>query len=170
MNGFPRLYSIADATFGNPVEQAAALFEGGARFLQVRNKNANARTVLRQVEDILKIAPNDGSVIVNDRADVALISGAAGVHLGQTDLAPHRARRILQPHQIIGQSTHTLQQALEADRAAVNYIAVGPVFPTTTKTNPDPAIGLEGLRQICSRVRTPVVVVGRFAIATVKDV
>jgi len=170
VNGVPRLYAIADAAFGNPVHLAEALFAGGARLVQVRSKNADAGIVLQQVEQILKIAPNGARVIVNDRADVALISGAAGVHLGQTDLAPRLARQILMPGQIIGCSTHTLQQALTADQSSVNYIAAGPVFPTTNKANPDPVIGLEGLRDICSRVRTPVVAIGGITIETARDV
>ena len=89
MTPVPRLYAIADAGFGDPVEFARALFEGGARLVQLRNKSANARELLKQVEDILGIAPSDARVIVNDRADIAKISGAAGVHLGQTDLPPH---------------------------------------------------------------------------------
>src|SRR5262249_29184450 len=102
MNGLPRLYAIADAAFGNPVQLAEELFAGGARLIQLRYKTADSATLLREAEAILKLQPRDGALLVNDRADVALICEAAGVHLGQTDLAPHLARGILAGDQIIG--------------------------------------------------------------------
>jgi thiamine-phosphate pyrophosphorylase len=166
----PRLYAIADAAFGDPTNVASALFKGGARLVQVRDKKASSRVLLSQVEAILKIAPSGSVVIVNDRADVARLSGAAGVHLGQTDLTVDAARQVLASGQIIGRSTHNLQQALEADGMAVDYIAAGPVFPTATKENPDPAIGLDGLREICSRVHKPVVAIGGITLAGARDV
>src|SRR5215469_5539427 len=131
-----RLYAIADSSFGDCVRLAEALFAGGARIVQVRNKKAGAREFLSQVERILSFAPSDGRVIVNDRVDIALLAGAAGVHLGQTDLPPAAARQILGPGRLIGLSTHNLEQALEGDRLPIDYIAVGPVFATSTKENP----------------------------------
>src|SRR5438094_3070064 len=95
MFALPRLYAIADAAFGDPVQLAEALFSGGARLIQIRNKKASTRVLLEQVEKVLALAPRDARVVVNDRVDVALISGAAGVHLGQTDLPPVAARQIL---------------------------------------------------------------------------
>src|SRR5437870_1201073 len=112
----PRLYSIADASFGDPAELARALFDGGARLVQVRNKQAAAREFLEQVERILAFAPHDARVIVNDRVDVTRISNAAGVHLGQDDLPVRAAREILSSDRIIGFSTHNLAQALAADQ------------------------------------------------------
>ncbi|MBI4471453.1 MAG: thiamine phosphate synthase [Acidobacteria bacterium] len=160
MNPLPRFYAIADASFGNPVDIARDLFAGGVRLLQIRSKTATANELLRQVERILAIAPADSFVIVNDRTDVARISGAAGVHLGQTDLPADAARDILGPKRMVGISTHNLRQALDADRLPVDYIAVGPVFPTSTKANPDPVVGLDGLREIRRAVRKPVVAIG----------
>jgi hypothetical protein len=98
MKSLPRLYAIADAAFGDPVQLAAELFDAGAKLVQVRNKQASARELLEQVDRILLLAPADADVIVNDRADVALIAGAAGVHLGQTDLLPVHARRVRKGH------------------------------------------------------------------------
>ena len=160
MKPLPRLYAIADATFGDPIQLAKSLFNGGARLLQVRNKKGSARELLNQVESILSLAPKDAEVIVNDRVDVALIAGAGGVHLGQTDLPAIEARQILGPNRIIGVSTHNLEQALEAGRLPVDYLAVGPIFPTATKENPDPVVGLEKLAAICKAVRKPVVAIG----------
>jgi len=160
MKPLPRLYAIADATFSDPIQLAKSLFNGGARLLQVRNKKGSARELLNQVESILSLAPKDAEVIVNDRVDVALIAGAGGVHLGQTDLPAIEARQILGPNRIIGVSTHNLEQALEAARLPVDYLAVGPIFPTATKENPDPVVGLEKLGAICKAVRKPVVAIG----------
>jgi thiamine-phosphate pyrophosphorylase len=156
----PRLYAIADASFGDPVALAKQLFAGGVRLLQVRNKKGASRELLQQVERILSMAPADAHVLVNDRVDVALLAGAAGVHLGQTDLAPASARQILGPNRLIGFSTHNLDQALEADKLPVDYIGVGPVFWTSSKENPDPVLGLERLAEICRAVRKPVVAIG----------
>lgn len=160
MISLPRLYTVADAAFGHPVELAMALFEGGARLVQLRNKGAASGLILREAEEIVRRAPAGSRVVVNDRADVARLSGAAGVHVGQLDLAPELARISLAPGQIVGRSTHNLEQALEADALDVDYLAAGPVFPTTTKENPDPVIGLDGLREICGRVKHPVVAIG----------
>jgi len=163
-----RLYAIADASFGDCVRLAEALFAGGARLVQVRNKKAGAREFLSQVERILSFAPPDGRVVVNDRVDVALLAGAAGVHLGQTDLPPAAARQILGPGRIIGFSTHNLEQAVEADSLPVDYIAVGPVFATWTKDNPDPVVGVEKLAIICRAVKKPVVAIGGITLDNAK--
>lgn len=170
MISIPRLYAIADAAFGNPVVMARELFNGGARLVQVRNKNASARELFNQVVTILEFAPADSRVIVNDRADVALLSGAGGVHLGQKDLPPQRVRKILSTAQVLGFSTHSLKQALDAELLPVDYIAAGPVFPTSTKTDADPVIGLNGLREICSRTSRPVVAIGGITMENARDV
>src|SRR5947209_8415293 len=170
MNPLPRLYAIADASFGDPVQLAEALFAGGARLLQVRDKRASARDLLYQVERILAMAPHDAKVIVNDRVDVALIAGSAGVHLGQTDLPPAAARHILGPGRIVGFSTHNIEQALEAEKLPIDYIAVGPIFATTTKENPDPVVGLETLAKICNGIGKPVVAIGGIKLTNVADV
>jgi len=170
MISLPRLYAIADAAFGNPVILARELFEGGARLVQIRNKNASARELFDQVVAVLKFAPPDSRIIVNDRADVALLSGAAGVHLGQTDLPPLQIRRILSANQILGFSTHSLAQALKAEQLPADYIAAGPVFPTATKTDADPVIGLDGLREICSCASRPVVAIGGITMENAREV
>ena len=170
MTVWPRLYAIADASFGDPVRLAEALFEGGARLIQVRNKVGSSRDLFLQVEAILRIAPPDARVIVNDRADVALVAGASGVHLGQNDLPCRAARGILGSSHIIGVSTHNLEQALQAENEPADYIAVGPVFPTRSKANPDPVLGLEALRRICARVRKPVVAIGGITLESAKAV
>ncbi len=160
MIALPRLYAIADASFGNPIAISRALFEGGARCVQIRNKKAGAAELLKQVEAVLSFAPADARILVNDRVDVALVANAAGVHLGQDDLPVIRARSILGETAIVGFSTHNLEQAMRADELPIDYLAVGPIYPTSTKENPDPVVGLENLKQICRMVRKPVVAIG----------
>jgi thiamine-phosphate pyrophosphorylase len=170
MIALPRLYAVADQTFGDPVQLAQALFDGGAQLVQIRDKAATAEKLLWEVEEALKAAPAGVRLIVNDRSDVARLARAAGVHLGQHDLAPELARSTLEAGQIVGRSTHNLSQALEADRDAVDYIAVGPIFSTTTKRNPDPVVGIDSLREICYKVRKPVVAIGGITLETAHDV
>jgi thiamine-phosphate pyrophosphorylase len=160
MKPLPRLYAIADASFADPISLAENLFSGGVRLLQLRNKKGSPREVLTQVEAILSFAPPDAEIIVNDRVDVALIADDVGVHLGQFDLSPTEARRVLGADRTIGFSTHNLQQALQADKLPVDYIALGPIFPTSSKDNPDPVVGLDRLAAICRSVRKPVVAIG----------
>ena len=166
----PRLYAIADASFGDPIELSRRLFEGGARLVQLRNKPAGARELLHQTEAILRLAPPDARVLVNDRVDVALLAGAHGVHLGQDDLSVEAARSILGSQAIIGFSTHNLTQALQADQMPVDYVAVGPIFLTRSKQNPDPVLGLEAFRAICGRVQKPVVAIGGITFDTGPEV
>jgi len=170
MTPLRRLYAISDASFGDPVSLAQALFDGGARLVQVRNKKASARELFNQVESILKRAPADASVIVNDRVDVARITGAAGVHLGQSDIGVVEARRILGPDRIIGFSTHNLDQALAASKLPADYIAVGPIFPTSTKSDAEPVVGLEKLATICKAVQKPVVAIGGIRLENAAEV
>ena len=170
MKALPRLYAVADATFGDPVQIAEILFDAGVRVVQIRDKSASTGTLLEEVEAVLRFAPSDAQVIVNDRADIARLSGAAGVHLGQEDLMPQLARQVLRPDQGIGYSTHNLNQAVEADNLPVDYIAVGPVFNTSTKENAAPVLGLDRLREICSRVRKPVVAIGGITLERARSV
>ena len=170
MIALPRLYAIADAHFGDPVRIAQFLLDGGARLIQLRDKNNGAAKILDHVERVLTLAPPDARIIVNDRMDVARIAGAAGVHLGQTDLPPAAARTLLGPECIVGFSTHNLDQALDADVLPVDYIAVGPIFPTSTKQNADPVIGLEGLAAISKAVHKPIVAIGGIRIENVPAV
>jgi thiamine-phosphate pyrophosphorylase len=166
----PRLYAVADGAFGDPVRLARALFDGGARWIQIRHKAASSGTLTEEVDRVLKLAPQYSQVLVNDRADVARVTRAAGVHLGQDDLSPSHARLVLEEGQILGLSTHNLSQALDADTLSVDYIAVGPVFATSTKENAAPILGLETLREICSQVHKPVVAIGGITLDSAREV
>jgi thiamine-phosphate pyrophosphorylase len=147
----PKLYPITDArlTGLSHAEQVARLRDGGARFIQLREKHLSPREFHDAADEAITVARERGvRLIVNDRADIALAIGADGVHLGQDDLDPAAARRLLGERFIIGYSTHTVAQAIQAARLPIDYIALGPIFPTRTKENPDPTVGLEALRRV----------------------
>ena len=147
----PKLYPITDArlTGLSHAEQVERLRDGGARFIQLREKHLSPREFYDAADEAITVARERGvRLIVNDRADIALAIGADGVHLGQDDLDPAAARRLLGDRFIIGYSTHTVAQAIEAARLPIDYIALGPIFPTRTKENPDPVVGLEALRRV----------------------
>jgi thiamine-phosphate pyrophosphorylase len=142
----PKLYAITDARLSGlaHAEQVARLADGGARLVQLREKHASPREFFREAESALRVARARGvTLVVNDRADVALACGADGLHLGQDDLPPDAARRLLGERFVIGYSTHDLGQLAEAARLGVDYVAFGPVFPTRSKESPDPVVGLE---------------------------
>jgi len=145
----PRLYVILDAALlTHPETQiAASLAEAGVRLLQYRNKQAPARELLEKSRSLAeKLLPWQVTFIVNDRADVAALAGANGVHVGQDDLAVESARQIVGPSSIVGVSTHNLEQFAAAAATSADYIAIGPVFETGTKANPDPVVGTEMIR------------------------
>ena len=170
MKALPRLYAITDASFGDPVRLAASLIAGGARLIQLRDKTASPRELLDKVERIIALAPADVRLIVNDRVDIARITGAAGAHVGQSDLPPAAVRSVLGPDPIVGFSTHNMEQAVEADKLPIDYIAVGPIFPTSTKENPDPVLGPKGLVKISQVVHKPVVAIGGIRLENAAEV
>lgn len=160
----PRLYPITDARLSvlSHAEQVLRLSRGGARLVQLREKHMDARSFFREAEAALSLARELGvRLIINDRVDMALALGADGVHLGQDDLPPEAARRILGERAVIGFSTHNLEQAIAAARLPIDYLAIGPIFPTISKENPDPTVGLDGLRRVRDAVpQLPLVAIG----------
>ena len=170
MTPLPLLYTIADAAFGDPLDIAKCLFAGGACLVQLRDKNASSGVLLSRASSIVAAAPAGAHVLVNDRVDVALLAGASGAHVGQGDLAPGASRNVLGSDKILGISTHDRDQALAADAEPVDYVAVGPIFPTSTKKNPDAAIGLEALAEICGVLTKPVVAIGGIRLDNVAEV
>lgn len=135
---------------------------GGATFIQLREKRLSPREFYREAEEALSVARSMGvRLIINDRVDIALALSADGVHLGQDDLPPTAARALLGDEAIIGFSTHSIEQAIVAARLPVDYIAVGPIFQTSSKENPDPVVGLDGLRRVRQVVgNIPLVAIG----------
>lgn len=161
----PKLYPITDTRRSglSHAEQVARLSAGGATFIQLREKHLSPREFYHDAEAALDLARERGvRLIINDRADIALALGADGVHLGQDDLDPAAARRLLGTNFIIGYSTHTVAQAIEAARLPLDYIALGPIFDTHTKQNPDPTLGLEALRKVRASIdpSIPLIAIG----------
>jgi thiamine-phosphate pyrophosphorylase len=143
----PRLFAIVDMQrSADPVAFAQELFAAGVRLLQLRDKETRPRVTLSIAREIKRIAPRDAVLIMNDRADLCLAAGFAGVHVGQEDLSAEATRRVCPQPLLVGISTHNLEQLREADASPADYIAFGPVFGTTSKANPDPTVGLELLR------------------------
>jgi thiamine-phosphate pyrophosphorylase len=159
----PRLYPIIDLEISaHPLEYLVAEFAAaGLSWVQLRNKKANSRQLLADAQRLVALTRHHGlTSIVNDRADIAWMSGADGVHVGQEDLPVGHARTIVGPDKIVGYSTHNLAQALEAGQSSADYLAIGPVFPTTSKENPDPIVRLEELREIRRHIKKPLVAIG----------
>ena len=154
----PRLYAIADASFGDPVEIAQALIRGGARLVQVRNKNAGARVLLDQVERILAFAPSDARIVVNDRIDVALAVGADGVQLGARGLPVGVARELVGDLSI-GVSVHSIESAVQVEAEGADWITFGHVFPTASHPDVTPR-GVAALAQAVQAVHVPVIAIG----------
>jgi thiamine-phosphate pyrophosphorylase len=161
---FPQIYPLTDIALSglSHAEQVERLCDGGATLIQLREKNLPTLEFYRQAKAALTVARRRGArVIVNDRVDIALALGADGVHLGQDDLPPEAARRLLVEPAIIGFSTHNADQARQAVKLPVNYLAIGPIFSTRTKASPSPEVGLDGLRAIRQIVGSlPLVAIG----------
>jgi thiamine-phosphate pyrophosphorylase len=168
----PRLYVILDhALLTLPEAQCARqLADAGVRLLQYRHKTASARELLDSSKRLSSLSRARGvTFIVNDRADVAALCGADGVHVGQEDLSVEDARAVVGAEALVGVSTHNREQFLRAVASSADYIAVGPVFSTTSKANPDPAVGLEFLRQVRPLTDRPIVAIGGITLERAAD-
>jgi thiamine-phosphate pyrophosphorylase len=171
---FPQpLYPIADVVPGrDALALVDAILAGGARFLQLRAKQLATGELVELARAAQQRAARAGALLIlNDRADVARLVGAAGVHLGQDDLPPGEARTLLGADAIIGWSTHDARQVDAAMRAgAIDYLAYGPIFATASKANPDPVQGIGALAAVRARVKLPLVAIGGITEATIADV
>lgn len=162
----PRLYAIADVDLltarSLPLDTfVAELLAAGVELVQYRNKQGNARQMIQDAATLRDIfSGSSAKLILNDRADLALLSGFDGVHVGQQDLAAEDARSIVGPTAWVGVSTHTREQVIEANATSCDYIAYGPIFATASKNNPDPTVGLAGLRAARVKTRKPLVAIG----------
>ncbi|MFN0110676.1 MAG: thiamine phosphate synthase [Blastocatellia bacterium] len=169
----PKLYPITDCQLSNctHAEIVQMMLAGGARFIQLRDKDATAKELLDAARACLTVTRAAGAtLIINDRVDVALTAGADGVHLGQKDLSVEEAREILGEDKIIGVSTHSLDQFKAALETSANYIAIGPVFLTKTKENPDPVVGLDLLREAKALADRPIVAIGGITLERAAEV
>jgi thiamine-phosphate pyrophosphorylase len=175
----PRLYAILDVDVATregwtPLDLSKAFFAGGARLVQLRAKRLPSGALLDLAAACVGIAAEYGArIIINDRADVARLAGAAGVHLGQADLLPRDARLVLAPSAAVGVSTHEPGQVTAALDEPIDYIAFGPVFDTRTKAAPEPTVGLDGVREAVRLARPrgmPVVAIGGITLDRVREV
>jgi thiamine-phosphate pyrophosphorylase len=170
---FPALYAILDASYapGPAVEWALQLADAGVELIQLRDKRAAARKIHTQASELVAhLAPKGVRIIINDRPDIAAILGAGGVHVGQDDLPVEEARRICGPLCWVGVSTHNLDQFREASRTSADYIAVGPIFPTAAKENPDPVVGIDFVRVVRRLTSKPIVAIGGITVRSAADV
>jgi len=179
MLALPRFYPILDAELVarrglSLAETAQAMRDAGVTLLQYRDKTAPPAAILRNADLIRAIFADSCTLILDDRADLAALAGWHGVHVGQLDLSPAGARAVM-GQGIIGLSTHTDDQlrAGESALAAIagpSYLAIGPVFATSTKLNPDPVVGLDGVRRARSLTTRPLVAIGGITRATAPTV
>ncbi len=169
----PRLYVILDAEMRTEPARVTArkLMDAGVRLLQYRAKKAPPREMLENARELAQLARERGAtLIVNDRPDVAYLAGASGVHVGQEDLSVDEARAVMGPEKLVGISTHNLELFEEAMKSSADYIAVGPIFATSTKENPDPVVGLEFLRRVRDLTSKPIVAIGGITLERAAEV
>ncbi len=170
----PRLYTIADASCFPDTSAllrfCEELLAGGVTLLQYRNKQGSARQMLAQARELRRICPDRVRLIMNDRADLCLGAAFDGVHVGQEDLSPAAVRHIVGNRLWLGVSTHNPGELHAADQTDADYLAIGPVFATSSKVNPDPVIGLEGVRAARALTGKPLVAIGGIARANFRDV
>jgi thiamine-phosphate pyrophosphorylase len=177
MSGFrlPAFYPILDtgilAGRGlSAVDAAEAILDAGARILQFRHKDFFSREVFEEAEKVAARCRAAGALFVmNDRADMAMLLGAA-LHLGQDDLDPSGARKLLPPPAVIGFSTHNREQLRAGDSYAVDYLAIGPIFATGSKKNPDPVVSGAELRALRGCTARPLVAIGGITRETARSV
>lgn len=173
---FPRLYPIADdallrlhqVTAGRFAEELRA---AGVQLLQYRNKVGGSQSILRYSAVIWEVFAGSGCrLILNDRADLVVLAGFDGVHVGHEDLSPEDARRVVGRERWVGVSTHNEEQVRIADATSADYVAVGPVFATGTKLDAQPVIGLEGVRRARLLTKKPLVAIGGITRANARSV
>ena len=169
----PRLYVILDAALltVSETECAEKLAAAGVRLLQYRNKQGAAREVFESSRRLSSLLiPLGVTFVVNDRADVAVAAEASGVHVGQEDLGVEAARSVIGAGKLLGVSTHNLEQFKQAANTSADYVAIGPVFSTPTKANPDPVVGIELIRQVRSLTDKPIVAIGGITLERAAEV
>jgi thiamine-phosphate pyrophosphorylase len=171
----PRVYPILDTESldrrGIAIETAAAAFlEGGAGILQIRHKGHWSRDLYAAASQVAKLCRENGTpLIVDDRADFALLL-EAGLHVGQDDLSPRDARKLIGSEATLGYSSHNMAQLVAAGGEPVDYLAIGPIFATSSKRNPDPVVGVEEIRRCRALVEKPLVAIGGISLENARDV
>jgi thiamine-phosphate pyrophosphorylase len=169
----PQLYVILDAALISIPEKDCArnLVDAGVRLMQYRNKGGSARQLLETSRELATfLTPAGVQFIVNDRADVAALAGADGVHVGQEDLGAEQARAVVGTAKWVGVSTHNAEQFRLATATSADYLAVGPIFATGSKENPDPVVGVEFVRQARAMTDKPIVAIGGITLERAVEV
>jgi len=175
---FPSLYAIIDPTLlqASELSFAESMVEAGVQLLQYRDKRAATRQLFEmsnllshRLSGLARAGTRPVRFIVNDRPDIAMLVGAGGVHVGQTDLGVEQARAIVGREPWVGVSTHTLDQVEAADRTSADYVAFGPVFATVTKEQADPVVGLRLLAEARTRTGKPLVAIGGITLERAAD-
>lgn len=169
----PRLYVILDAALlSQPETQVARnLADAGVRLLQYRNKSASPRELLEKSRLLAgELVPRGVTFIVNDRPDVAALASASGVHVGQDDLGVEAARSLLDQNVIVGISTHNAEQFAAVAATSADYLAIGPVFTTDSKANPDPVVGISTIREVRRLTTKPIVAIGGITLDRAQEV
>jgi thiamine-phosphate pyrophosphorylase len=175
----PRLYPILDAgcfpDAPSLIAAAEQLASAGVTLIQYRNKSGNAPVMLEQARELRRQSRARAPalhlrLIMNDRADLCLVAEFDGVHVGQEDLLPESVRGLVGPERWLGVSTHNPEQVREADQTSADYLAIGPVFSTSSKERPDPVVGLEGVRRARQLTRKPLVAIGGITRANAASV
>jgi len=171
---FPRLYAILDTSYfrdaAGMFAAAEELAAAGCTLLQYRNKSGNARRILEEARELRARLTAGVRLIMNDRADLCLAAGFDGLHVGQDDLLPESARHIIGSDRWLGESTHNPEQLSKADKTSAGYLAIGPIFATSSKANPDPVVGLEGISRARELTRKPLVAIGGVTRANARSV
>ena len=169
----PRLYVILDAALLTvpDTECAQRLADAGVRLIQYRNKAASSGELLESSKRLSSQLTAQGvSFVVNDRADVAALADATGLHLGQQDLGVEEARAVIGAGKWVGVSTHNLEQFERAAATSADYLAVGPVFSTSSKANPDPVVGIDFIRKVRALTDKPIVAIGGITLERAAEV
>jgi len=169
----PRLYVILDAALLTipETECARQLVDAGVRLLQYRNKTASSRELLESSKRLsVELMPRGITFVVNDRADVAVLASASGIHVGQEDLGVEEAREVVGQDRLVGVSTHNRAQFEQAVASSADYIAVGPIFSTSTKLNPDPVVGTALICQVRPLTDKPIVAIGGITLENATEV
>lgn len=171
----PRVYPIADtetlARCGVELSAAAAAWlEGGAGILQIRHKGHWSRDLFDAARQVARLCRETGAtLVIDDRADFAVLL-QAGLHVGQDDLTPRDARKLVGPDMLLGFSSHNAAQLCAAGGEPVDYVALGPVFATASKRNPDPVVGVEEIRRCRALIEKPLVAIGGITRENALDV
>ena len=170
---FPPLYAILDPSLiSRPIVPLAENLAGaGVQLMQLRDKHAGGGRFFAQSRELAAaLGPRGVRFIVNDRPDVAVLAKSGGVHVGQDDLPVEEARSVVGSGAWVGVSTHNIEQFRSANATSADYIAVGPIFPTASKENPDPVVGLALLREVRQLTAKPIVAIGGITLETAADV